>query len=69
MCLRDIEINPPLIKVHDHYYRELAVNSMKKNSRWQNGVEVGIHANYVRICIVQPVGVDAKSEHFPVSQN
>ena len=35
----------------------------------QNGGEAGIHANYVLICVVKPIGVDAKSENVPVSQN
>ena len=42
---------------------------MKKNFRRQNGVEAGIHANYVSICVVKPIGVDAKSENVPGSQN
>ena len=29
----------------------------------------GIHAKYVLICVVKPIGVDAKSENVPVSQN
>ena len=42
---------------------------MKKNFWWLNGVEAGIHAKYVLICVVKPIGVDAKSENVPVSQN
>ena len=42
---------------------------MGKNFCWQNGVEAGIHANYVPICEVKPIGVDAKSENVHVPQN
>ena len=34
-----------------------------------NGVEAGIHAKYVLICVEKPTGVDAKSENAPVPQN
>ena len=34
---------------------------MKITSDWQNGVDAGIHANHVSICVVKPIGVDAKS--------
>ena len=28
-----------------------------------------IHAKYVLICVVKPIGVDAKTENVPVFQN
>ena len=40
-----------------------------RNSINENGVEAGIHTNYVLICVVKPIEVDAKSEYVPVSQN
>ena len=41
----------------------------EKNFRWQNWVEAGIRAKYVPICVVKPIGVDAKSENVPGIQN
>ena len=41
---------------------------MKKTSDGKM-VEAGIHAKYVIACVVKPIGVDAKSENVPVSQN
>ena len=35
----------------------------------QNGVEADTHANYVPICAVKLIGVDAKSENVPGSPN
>ena len=32
-------------------------------------IEAGIHANSDSICIAKPLGVDAKSENVPGSQN
>ena len=40
----------------------------KKHFGWHNGVEAGIHAKYIPICVVKPIGVDAKSENFPMAQ-
>ena len=40
---------------------------MKKTS--DGKIEAGIHAKYVLTCVVKPIGVDAKSENVPVSQN
>ena len=42
--------------------------SRKKKFWWQNGVEVGIHAKYVPICVVKPIEVDAKSENGSMTQ-
>ena len=36
---------------------------------WQKGVEAGIYANYISICVVQSIVEDAKSRNVPGSQN
>ena len=33
------------------------------------GVEAGIHAKYVLTCVVKQIGVDAKFEDVPKTQN
>ena len=33
------------------------------------GIEAGIHAKYVPIWLVKPIGVDAMSENVPMTQN
>ena len=47
----------------------LAVHFMKKTSDGKMGVESGINANYVPICVVKPIGLDANSGSIPGSQN
>ena len=46
----------------------LAINSINKYLM-SNRIEAGIRAHYVLICVVKPIGVDAKSENVTVSQN
>ena len=41
----------------------------KKNFSWQYRVEAGIHAKYIPICVVKLIGVNAKSENVPMTQN
>ena len=48
---------------------KLAVHITKKNFLWQNEEEAGIHAKYISICTVEPIGVDAKSENEHMNQN
>ena len=36
---------------------------------WQSGVEADLHANYVSLCVVKLIGVEAKSGNVHGSQN